>query len=144
MVDPKLKSELKETQKHLRDAVSSLRKAADRAGHIAKATGDEFRHSQEFQDAHTQAGDAIKAMESAAKAATRVLAAGAAGISKSDEVKKVAAKTAVVARSTVEVAKSAGKAASGAVRSSAASAGRKAAEAKEKAQKAAEKKEKDG
>lgn len=141
MADPKLKSELKETQKHLRDAISSLKKAADRAGHIARATGDELRHSKEFQDAHVQAGDAIKAMEAAAKAATRVLAAGAVGISQSDEMKKVAAKTAGVARSTVEVARTAGKAASGAVRSGAATAGRKAAEVKDKVEKAAEKKE---
>lgn len=128
-VDPKLKSELKETQRHLKDAVSSLRKAADRAGRIAKATGDELRHSKEFSAAHNQAGDAIKAMESAAKAATRVLAAGAAGIGKSDEVKKAAAKTAGVARSTVEVAKVAGKVGSGAVRAAAATAGKKISDA---------------
>lgn len=111
MSDRKLKAEVKDTQKLVRDAAVSLKKAADRAAKIASSTRDDIRKSKEIHEAQTSAMAAIKAIEAAAKAASLTIAAGVAGLGQAEEMRKVASKTADVARSSVGVAKTATKAA---------------------------------
>ena len=126
MVDRKqLKSEYRDTQKLVKDAAVSLQKAADKAGKIARSTKDEIRRSKEVKDAKVQAANALKAIGTAAKVASSAIAAGAAGLSQTREVKKAQSKAAGAARSTVGVAKTATKVAGDTAR-------RKASEVKEK------------
>ncbi|MGH2717988.1 MAG: hypothetical protein ACRDJU_05355 [Actinomycetota bacterium] len=125
MGDPKIKAERKDASRLVKDAAASLKKAADEAGRIAKSTTEGIRGSKEVHEAQAQAGEAVKAIEAAAKAATVAIAAGVAGLSKNEDVRRVASKT-------VDVAKAAGKVAGDTVKKTATTAGRKAAEVKDK------------
>jgi hypothetical protein len=111
MSDRKVKTELKDASRLVKDAAASLRKAADEAAQIAKTTRDSIRGSKEVHEAQAQAGEAIKAIEAAAKAASTAIAAGVAGLSRSPEMKNIAHKTAGAARTGVEAARAATKAA---------------------------------
>src|SRR5712692_378694 len=127
-MDRKLRSEVRDTQKMVKEAAVSLQKAADKAAKIAKATREELRRSKEVHEASAKAGEALKAIGAAAKAATTVIAAGASGLGQTREVKKAQSKAAEAARSAAEVAKTATKVAGETVRTTAR---RKAAEVKE-------------
>jgi ABC-type transporter Mla subunit MlaD len=105
MSDRKMKTELKDASRLVKDAAASLRKAADEAAQIAKTTRDSIRGSKEVHEAQAQAGEAIKAIEAAAKAASTAIAAGVAGLSHSPEMKNIAHKTADAARTGVEAAR---------------------------------------
>src|SRR2546421_353893 len=80
MVDRKLRAEFRDTQKLVKDAAVSLQKAADKAAKIARSTKEEIRRSKEVHEARTQAGEALRAIGAAAKAASSTIAAGATGL----------------------------------------------------------------
>ena len=128
-MDRKLRAEVRETQKRVKEAALSLQKAADKAAKIAKATKEEIRSSKEVKEVSVKAGEALKAIGAAAKVASSAVAAGASGLGSTREVKKVQSKAADAARSAAGVAKSATKVAGETVRTTAR---RKAAEVKEK------------
>ena len=49
-MDRKLRDEMRETQKRVKEAALSLQKAADKAAKIAKATKEEIRRSKEVKE----------------------------------------------------------------------------------------------
>ncbi|HKN50375.1 MAG TPA: hypothetical protein VJ010_09140, partial [Actinomycetota bacterium] len=72
-MDRKLRDEIRETQKRVKEAALSVQKAADKAAKIGKATKEEIRRSKEVKEVRVKAGEALKAIGAAAKVAHKPL-----------------------------------------------------------------------
>jgi hypothetical protein len=111
MANRRLRREFADTQKLVKDAAASLRKAADRAAKVARSTGRDIGKSKEMRDARKQARLALSAMAAAAKVAFDTASKGARSLRETREVKKATSRTRKAARSTVKTTKTATKAA---------------------------------
>lgn len=107
MANRRLRKEYAETQSMVKDAATSLRKAADRAAKVARVTGGKIGRSKEVRDARKQGAEALRAIAAAAKVVFESAAAGAKTLRSSKEVKKAGTKTRQAARSTAKTTRSA-------------------------------------